>query len=218
MSADLLQRLAEAGTPMSLIMEVAETLADAKAAERLLEKRRAKDRDRKRENPRISTEPLENAETVETPAPLSPPKVSPAPPTNTPPISPTPRAQAPILVKGIGLPDFIPKEPWMAFVRMRKSIPKVPFTEDAARGAIRKVEKLAGEGYCPAKLLWKAVDQGWRGVFAHDDCKVTVLPIQRDAAWHEDQARFYEKIGKADDAAEHRKRAMSIGQLIGRVA
>jgi hypothetical protein len=34
MSADLLNRLAAAGTPMSLIMEVAETLADAKAAER----------------------------------------------------------------------------------------------------------------------------------------------------------------------------------------
>jgi hypothetical protein len=123
----------------------------------------------------------------------------------------------PCLLKGIGLPEIIPAEPWAAFVRMRKAIPKVPFTEDAARGQIRKVEKLAGEGYDPAKLLWKAVDQGWRSPFPHDDCKATSVG-KRDAAWHIDRAEFFDKIGKPDDAAEHRKRAMSIGQLASEIA
>lgn len=89
MSADLLKRLADAGTPMSLIMEVAETLADARAAERLLEKRRERDRDRKRA-PRNSVESTDGAETSETPSPLSPPKKAPEPQKITPPISPNP--------------------------------------------------------------------------------------------------------------------------------
>lgn len=64
MSANLLKRLADAGTPMDLIMEVAETLAEAKAAERVLEKRREKDRLRKR-NSAESVESSESAESAE---------------------------------------------------------------------------------------------------------------------------------------------------------
>jgi hypothetical protein len=89
MSADLLKRLAEAGTPLDLVMEVAETLAEARAAERLLEKRRAKDRQRKR-NSADSAETTENAETVEIPSPFTPPKKAPEPQKITPPISPIP--------------------------------------------------------------------------------------------------------------------------------
>jgi hypothetical protein len=62
MSADLLKRLADAGTPMDLIMEVAETLAEARAAERILERRRETDRLRKRD---VSAESAESLETVE---------------------------------------------------------------------------------------------------------------------------------------------------------
>lgn len=47
MSADLLTRLASAGTPMDLVMEVAEALAEARVAERALEKRRENERNRK---------------------------------------------------------------------------------------------------------------------------------------------------------------------------
>lgn len=90
MSADLLNRLAAAGTPMDLIMEVAETLAEARAAERLLEKRREKDRLRKR-NSVDSAETVESAESEEVPCPLSPPlKSAPNPTKITPPISPKP--------------------------------------------------------------------------------------------------------------------------------
>jgi hypothetical protein len=103
LSADLLQRLMEAGTPMALIAEVAERLADAQAAERLLAKRRAADRERKAvANPRIprnSTEDAENAEfqpkkkSPQTPKEKSPPlngspKGEPIPPIESPSLKP----------------------------------------------------------------------------------------------------------------------------------
>lgn len=75
-------------------------------------------------------------------------------------------------LKGIGLPDGFPAEPYMALVRARLSMrPKVSFTEDSARGIVRKCQKLEAEGYDAEKLLWKAVDHGWRTVFPADDCK-----------------------------------------------
>lgn len=90
MSAELLKRLADAGTPMALIMEVAETLADAKAAQRLLDRRREKDRERKR-NSADSAETVEIVESAELVSPQSPPlKAPPHPLKITPPLTPHP--------------------------------------------------------------------------------------------------------------------------------
>jgi hypothetical protein len=61
MSAALLEKLLNAGTPVALVAEVAAELARAQAAQELLEERRAKDRQRKRV-PRNSTESTESAE------------------------------------------------------------------------------------------------------------------------------------------------------------
>lgn len=66
MSAELLRKLIEAGTPAELVAEVAMELGRAQAAAELLEQRRAKDRERKR-LPRKSEESLESAETHGTP-------------------------------------------------------------------------------------------------------------------------------------------------------
>jgi hypothetical protein len=96
----------------------------------------------------------------------------------------------------------------MAFVRSRKAIPKVPFTEDAARGSARKTLKLVGEGYDAEKLLWKAVDQGWRTVFPHDDCRATSLRGNLTPEQLEDRARFFESVGKTDEANDCRRRAV----------
>jgi hypothetical protein len=96
----------------------------------------------------------------------------------------------------------------MAFVRSRKAIPKVPFTEDAARGAARKVLKLVGEGYDAGKLLWMAVDKGWRTVFANDECKATSLRGNLSPDQLEERARFFESVGKTDEAEDCRRRAV----------
>ena len=90
MSADLLARLIEAGTPAALVGEVAMQLARAEAVAEIVEQRRAKDRARKA-IPRNSTDSTESAEIHNEPlSPQSPPKVSPGPLSNTPPIPPKP--------------------------------------------------------------------------------------------------------------------------------
>ncbi len=89
MSAALIARLIEAGTPAALVADVAMELGRAAAAADILEQRRAKDRIRKR--PRISEDSTESVETVEPPPPQSPPlKVSPDPFKNTPSLTPQP--------------------------------------------------------------------------------------------------------------------------------
>lgn len=163
MSADLLNRLAAAGTPMDLIMEVAETLADARAAQRLLDQRREKDRLRKRLNSVESVETAESAESSETPSPLVPPKVSPGPPSNNPPISPNPEpisAGAKFI-----LPGDIPAEPFAAFVEMRRSIGK-KMTDHAKHLAVLKLRKLRDEdGWPPGEVLNHSTLNSYQGLF-----------------------------------------------------
>jgi len=89
-SADLLQRLIEAGTPIALVAEVAERLAEANAAARILAGRRAADRERKRAAvPRIPRNEAEAAEAAEAagigeagPSPAPAPSFPPDPQTN----------------------------------------------------------------------------------------------------------------------------------------
>jgi hypothetical protein len=93
-SAGLITKLIEAGTPPALVAEVAMELARAEAATEALESRKAKDRQRKRV-PRNSGNSTEGAEIHESPSPLSPPlKSTPDPEKITPPISPQPDVSA----------------------------------------------------------------------------------------------------------------------------
>jgi hypothetical protein len=108
-------------------------------------------------------------------------------------------------IKGSNLPDGLPAEPFMALVRARKALPKIHFTEDAARGIARKTLKLVGEGYDAAKLLWMAVDQGWRTVYPHDECKALVSvnsnrPLTDDEL--QSAIRFRRDIGDEEKVRE----------------
>jgi len=88
MSATLLTKLLEAGTPPELVGEVAMALARAEAAQEILEKRRAKDRERKA-IPRNSTESEESVEIHDKGSPEVPPPAPPLPkPSKTSPLSP----------------------------------------------------------------------------------------------------------------------------------
>lgn len=82
-SAALITKLIEAGTPANLVGEVAMALAHAQAAVGTLEKRRAKDRERKAV-PRNSEESTEGAEirdrvSLDKKAPQTPEKIKPTP-------------------------------------------------------------------------------------------------------------------------------------------
>lgn len=116
-------------------------------------------------------------------------------------------------LRGEGLPEGFPVEPYMALVKARKSLRNVAFTEDAARGIVRQCLKFQGEGYDIEKLLWKAVDQGWRTVFRHDDCRATSLRGNLTPEQLEDRARFFDSVGKTDEASDCRQRAIEARKL-----
>jgi hypothetical protein len=108
-------------------------------------------------------------------------------------------------LKGAGLPKGFPEEPYMALVRARKALPKVSFTEDAARGIVRKCLKLEAEGYDIAKLLWKAVDHGWRTVFPNEDCRAAAVNVNRPMTDAELRSaiRYRRDIGDEAKAQEY---------------
>lgn len=68
--------------------------------------------------------------------------------------------------EAVDLPDWLPVEPWERFVRMRKAMRNVPFTADAQRLLLRKLEAMRSDGEDVGAALDRSVEQGWRGVFA----------------------------------------------------
>lgn len=110
------------------------------------------------------------------------------------------------------LPDWVPADPWLAFVRMRRATPKVAFTDDAAKRVIAKIDKLRGEGHCPVKLLDKAIERGWRTVFPDDDTKAAYgkPAVGLTASQWRERAEFYDRVQRREDAADCRRRAAEL--------
>jgi len=63
------------------------------------------------------------------------------------------------------LPDWIPKEAWSEFVKMRTKI-KHPLTEYAMKLAINKLAELRDEGNDPQAVLDQSTFNSWQGLFA----------------------------------------------------
>lgn len=62
-------------------------------------------------------------------------------------------------------PEWVPSEEWADFVKNRKAMRNVPFTEAAAKGVIAELRKLTDAGHDPAELLQTAITNGWRTVY-----------------------------------------------------
>lgn len=209
MSAALLAKLIEAGTPTELVAEVAMELARAQAVEELVEKRRAKDRERKRA-PRNSVESTEVAEITEFQEKGSVEVSPPAPPL------PNHSQRAPLKSprKQVEIPEWMPAS-YAEFRAMRKTMRNVPFGEGAERRVIAKIERLRSEGHDPEKLLSKAIERGHRTVFedettkSHQWQRAEVSPNTL-----RERAEFFDRIGKRDDAAECRRKASQLEQGI----
>ena len=65
---------------------------------------------------------------------------------------------------GISIPDWLPRQPWLDFVEMRRS-KRNPFTVRAAEGIVADLEKLLAAGDDPEAVLLESVKNGWSGVF-----------------------------------------------------
>ena len=61
----------------------------------------------------------------------------------------------------LALPDWIPVEPWEAFIAMRKAKGKrAPFTDAARDGVVAELAKLMSAGHAPGPVLTASVVNG----------------------------------------------------------
>lgn len=80
------------------------------------------------------------------------------------------------------LPDWLPAEPWQAFIKMRKKKgSRAPLTEEAEKRILMKLDILRMQGNDPAEVLWQSVECGWSGVFPLKT-KPVVTPALNEAA------------------------------------
>ncbi len=64
----------------------------------------------------------------------------------------------------LAVPDWIPVEPWNAWLEVRK-VKRAANTEHALDLAIRKLDKMRGEGQSPAAVLDQSTLRSWTGLF-----------------------------------------------------
>lgn len=62
------------------------------------------------------------------------------------------------------LPDWVPAEPWDAFLKMRQRIRK-PATDYAKKLIVNTLAKLAEQGHLPALVLEQSVRKSWQDVY-----------------------------------------------------
>ncbi len=63
------------------------------------------------------------------------------------------------------LPEWLPIEPWNAFVEMRKKIRGAPWTPRAEKLTLNELDRLRQAGHSPAAVLDQSVQRGYRSVF-----------------------------------------------------
>jgi hypothetical protein len=67
------------------------------------------------------------------------------------------------------LPDWLPLEPWNAFVEMRSKGKGKPLTEYGKKLIIADLERFRSRGHPPGPILEEAVKRGWTGVWEPKD-------------------------------------------------
>lgn len=74
------------------------------------------------------------------------------------------------------LPDWIPPEPWIAFVEMRRKARKPLETIRAVELLIKKLDEFRARGFTPQAVLEQSTMNSWTGLFELKDVKPTTTP------------------------------------------
>jgi hypothetical protein len=172
MSADLLAKLIEAGTPANLVAEVAMAIARAEASgqdgpsKAALRQRRYEERKRQNASESVrSDDEMTKMTSSDDLLPLSPsPLSSPQTPKQTPhPLTPTRVSRA--REDRFPAPDGVTAEQWAGFAKQRKK----PLTDRAYSLLLGKLVDLANDGWPPGDMIDLATERGWETVFAPKD-------------------------------------------------
>jgi len=187
--ATALKHMLAAGMPHeAIVAAVAEMEAAMPAAvDPVAERRRAYDRERKRNIKRNSTgnppEPVENAESAETaPHPLPPKDNNSNPPTPAP-ENTTPRAKAEAHVAAwwgwrvkhpFPRPYWADPQVWTDFLAVRKRKDMVN-TLTAHKRLLRDIDAaVARTGWPPGRIFEACVEQGWGAIYDTDEMKAAI--------------------------------------------
>lgn len=201
MSATLLAKLIEAGTPAELVAEVAMELARSGVVHELVEKKRAYDREYQRERRKDRTMSYDTNDVVEKASlEVSPHTPLPNPSKITPLSPPKDRVE---------VPEWMPPS-YVEFRAMRKSMRNVPFGASAERRVIAKIAKLKAEGHDPDKLISKAIERGHRSVFEDETTKAKGpgAGVELTAQQLRERAEWFVRHGQQDRADECRRKAI----------
>jgi hypothetical protein len=80
------------------------------------------------------------------------------------------------------IPDWLPQEAWAAFKKMRaRKGNRAPFTEEAEKRILLKLDTLRLLGHPPEEVLWQSVECGWSGIFPLK-AKPVIVPTMNPAA------------------------------------
>lgn len=167
--AALIREMIEAGATPQVILIAVEAMeardnAEADRKERAAARKRAQ-RDRERDSHATVTGRSQDMDGTD---PLSPaPLLSPHTPQTTPhphtPVSITPRARE---AKPFdACPDGIEPSHWRDFLANRRA-KRLPNTETAYRGVMRKLAELTNDEWPPGRLMQAIVEKGWASI--HD--------------------------------------------------
>jgi hypothetical protein len=74
----------------------------------------------------------------------------------------------------IDLPHWLDADLWQEWIDYRRQDKKKPASERSQKMTIKKLDRLRGEGYSPDRLIEKAIEAEWQGIYAHDECKADV--------------------------------------------
>ena len=67
--------------------------------------------------------------------------------------------------KETNIPDWIPKEPWEEFMKVREKL-KAKNTDYAKKVLINSLAKMKEQGHCPTDIINTSILNSWKGVFA----------------------------------------------------
>jgi hypothetical protein len=123
------------------------------------------------------------------------------------------------------LPDWLNESAWAAFKKMRaKKGSRAPFTDDAERRILLKLDALRLLGNDPTEVLWQSVECGWSGVFQLKT-KPILTPVaspeaetvsyRQSKAWIEDMAAHKQQALNTDKAAIRARLAEARAKVTG---
>lgn len=157
----------EAGASLEVVALVAEEI---EAMQAVMDARKLKERDRKREKRLIEKSQKSANGGGQSGTVRAIPPHTPLSSSNLLPFSPTSQTLPKKVSKdttkgvpGIELPDWLPAETWAAFLAMRKSIKK-PASDFAQRKLIAKLERL-NKRFDAAKLLERSIINSWQDIY-----------------------------------------------------